>query len=490
MRTSVIVVVFALALPACAPTARIPVRKERPPSPITALSTSPYPALKARIDSTVTDTLFPPSNVGIKVVSLVTGEELYELNSRILFNPASNQKLYTSATALSLLGEDFPLATTVSLDTSSQTIWVKGHGDPILSTTDIDSIARTIAPLIPQGRTWNMAGDVSYFDDVYWGEGWAWDYEPESYAMFFSPLCLNANMVVVTARPGLRTGDSVQVTVNPPTGFVTVQNSAKTVQDSAVVPLVISRKWRERTNIITVTGEMPLHETRRKEELSVWQPERFALTVLSERLRASHVTIDSIRIDTSSLQGTELLRFSHRLDSAVTYLNKVSDNLSAETVLKVLGAEKRGTPGATRAGLSVVKEFIAGLGVDTTKIVMADGSGVSRHDLVSPASTIRLLEGMYKLGHHFDTYVHSLPIAGVDGTLKDRMRGTSAQGNLRAKTGTLSTVTALSGYVRTADDELLAFSIMMQHAPIGVQPYRRVQDAVGILLSQLRREDL
>ncbi len=483
------ILLLALLLSACAPTARIPMRKELPAPPITALSTSSFPALKLRIDSLLSDTLFPPSNIGIKVVSLVTGEVLYDLNSRMLFNPASNEKLYTTSAALALLGEDFPLVTRVVLDTASRTIWVKAYGDPILTTTDIDSIARMMSVLIPREKSWVLAGDVSYFDDIWWGEGWAWDDEPESYSMYISPLCLNGNAIVVRARPGQRAGDQVRVEVEPPTKFVTVENSALTVQDSAAQRLLITRKWRERSNTISVSGEMPLHDTLDKEQVSVWHPAWYALSVLSERLRASGITIDSLTMDTMRTDGPELLRFSHRLDSVVTYLNKVSDNLSAEVLLKVLAAEKLGGPGSARAGISVVREFIAGVGVDTTTLVMVDGSGLSRYNLLSPASTIQLLEGVYRQGDHFRSLLHSLPIAGVDGTIKNRMIGTPAEGNLRAKTGTLSTVTSLSGYVRTAENEPLAFSIMIQHAPLGVRPYQRIQDKIGILLSQLKRED-
>jgi D-alanyl-D-alanine carboxypeptidase/D-alanyl-D-alanine-endopeptidase (penicillin-binding protein 4) len=256
------------------------------------------------------------------------------------------------------------------------------------------------------------------------------------------------------------------------------------------MPLVISRRWQERTNIITAKGEMLQRDSITKYELSVWQPERYALAVLAERLRSLGLTIDSLAIDTVRPGARELLRYSHELDSVVTYLNKVSDNLSAEVLLKTLAAERYGSPGTARKGLSVVKEYIAGFGIDTSKIVMADGSGLSRYNLLSPATTTKLLESVYKDGRHYDAFLRSLPIAGIDGTLKKRMGGSPAESNLRAKTGTLSTVTALSGYVRTAESELLAFSIMIQHAPNGLAPYRAIQDKIGILLSGLKREEL
>jgi D-alanyl-D-alanine carboxypeptidase/D-alanyl-D-alanine-endopeptidase (penicillin-binding protein 4) len=120
-------------------------------------------------------------------------------------------------------------------------------------------------------------------------------------------------------------------------------------------------------------------------------------------------------------------------------------------------------------------------------IRIVDGSGLSRHNLTSPAVIVRLLETLYN-SQHFNAYYHSLPIAGVDGTIKGRMRHTGAEGILRAKTGTLSAVTALSGYVQTADGEWLAFSMMMMNYPTEARVYRRVQDRIGVFLSQMRRE--
>ena len=161
-----------------------------------------------------------------------------------------------------------------------------------------------------------------------------------------------------------------------------------------------------------------------------------------------------------------------------------------ENLLKILGAEKRGVPGTAMNGISVIKEFLSRASIDTAKLVLADGSGVSRYNLTSADMIVQLLQAMSKDPGHFETFYNSLPIAGVDGSLSNRMKGSTAQGNLHAKTGTLSGVSALSGYVRTADGELLAFSMLMQNFTTASWPYRLVQDAIGVFLSGLRRESL
>jgi D-alanyl-D-alanine carboxypeptidase/D-alanyl-D-alanine-endopeptidase (penicillin-binding protein 4) len=201
------------------------------------------------------------------------------------------------------------------------------------------------------------------------------------------------------------------------------------------------------------------------------------------------VPIGEIRLDTIPGTAVEVARIAHDIDTVVTFMNKESDNLTAETLLKTLAAVRRGTPGSATAGVSVLHEFLSANGIDTTKVIIVDGSGLSRYDLTSAEAVTKLLVAMYGNREHFETFYHSLPIAGVDGTLARRMRGTPAEGNLHAKTGTLSGVSALSGYVRTAEGELLAFSVLTQNYPSNSRGYRLVQDRIGVILSSIRRSD-
>ncbi len=450
-------------------------------------SKSPYPTFKGAIDRFLPDSLFPPSNVGITIVSLTEDETLYELNPEMLFNPASNEKLFTAAAALSTLGKDYALATVFTVDTAAGIIGVKAHGDPILSTADADSIARLLVPLLPARAAWELVCDVSYFDDVHRGSGWTWDSEPAAYAAYITPLILNGNTIEVTVHPGTTAGDTVIVETNPVTGYVSLENRGMTVSDTVRDRLRISRKWRERLNTITVKGELINSVRSRKASISLWEPDRYAATVLAERLNRHGVPVGQVTVDTAQLSGIEILRFTHGLDSVVTFMNKVSDNLTAESLLKILAAEQSGPPGSADAGISVIYQFLSQHGIDTTRISLADGSGVSRYNVVSTSVIIQLLRAMYNDKVLFDSFYHSLPIAGVDGTIWYRMKGTSAEDNLRAKTGTLSGVSALSGYVTGKDGELLAFSILMQNYPTSSRRYRKVQDRIGEFLAEFSR---
>lgn len=465
------------------------VDKTSPPF-FSPMSASPYPVLKARIDALLSDTLFPPSNVGVKVVSVTRGEPLYSLNEGMLFNPASNEKLVTSATVLSTLGTSCDFSTVVLIDTTLRLVVLRGEGDPLTSTGDLDSLARAVAPLLPGTTPWRVVVDVSFFDDLYWGSGWTWDEEPEAYGMFISPITLNNNAITVKVQPAETVGKPPVVTCDPPTAYVNIENTAVTVADSPAVRLKISRKWRERSNTLTVDGQIRFRGRPRTEQLSLWRPELYAGTVFGECLEANGVpVVRPVTVDTLRPGMIELVRFRRGLDTVLTFVNKVSDNLGAECLLKTIAAKMNRIPGSAEAAIPFVHRYLADCGVDTNRISVADGSGLSRYNLTSTATIIRLLENMYRNDRAFPVLYHALPIAGVDGTIGSRMKGTYAEGNLRAKTGSLNAVSALSGYVRTQDGEMLAFSILMQSFPGATRPYRMVQDSIGTYLAGLRRSD-
>ncbi len=474
-----------LVVNGCSSPPKAVVREEGAPA---VHSSSPFAALKAELDALLPDSLFPPSNASIKIVSVKTGESLYELNPNLLLTPASNEKLFTTAAALCELGEGFPLTTRLFADSSDvPTVYVKGGGDPLLSTADIDSMAAVLTHRLSPATDWWIAGDVSLFDELYWGRGWSWDEEPDPTIMFITPLSVNANTIEVRIAPGRSVNSPAAVTTDPPTGYVSIENTCITGADTATRDVIVSRKWKERSNVITVDGTIPLQGAPTTRKISLWQPEYYGLTLLRERLLRSGIPSDGIVLDTVSPEAGLVYSCSHRLDSVVIYMDKVSDNLAAENILKILGAQRYGAPGTAAGGLAVVRSFLARNGIDTTSFVLADGSGVSRYNLTSAAVIVRLLRVMYLTPAHFSTFYNSLPVAGEYGLLSRRMKDTPAEHNLRGKTGTMNGVSCLSGYVTTADGELLAYSMIMENFPKKAQAYRQVQDRIGIALSEWRR---
>jgi D-alanyl-D-alanine carboxypeptidase/D-alanyl-D-alanine-endopeptidase (penicillin-binding protein 4) len=447
-------------------------------------SISPLPELKARLDELLPDSLFPPSNVGVMVISLKDGRNLYELNPDLLFMPASNEKLFTSAAAFSVLGPGYRFNTAVSFDTTVvPVIYIRGGGDPLLSTVELDSLAASVGTMVPHNRTWRLAADVSLFDDVPWGEGWMWDDEADPDGMAIAPLSLNGNTVRIRIRGGNTPGDTLAVTVEPQTDYVCIENRGSTFVDTTGEPLRITRRLTELSNTIVITGTLCPDDSA-SARISVREPAWYALRVFSERLAEHGVQCSGMVLDTIPPTAHPLRTLYHTLDTVVTYMNRVSDNLSAECLLKTMGAVRTGTPGTASAGILTIKDFLASEGIDTARISIVDGSGVSRYNLTSVRTIAALLESTYSDHSLFPVFYNSLAVPGEHGSLFNRMKGTLAEGHVRAKTGTLRGATALSGYVTTADGNLLAFSIIMQNYLGDARSYRQVQDRIGIVLSQ------
>ena len=456
---------------------------------------SPLGQLRHDIDAVLSDSVFTATSAGIKVVSVASGEVLYEKGSKLLVHPASNMKLLTSLTAIKVLGKDYGIKTSVFLDTLIingvvyGNIYLKGYGDPDLRTADLDTLASQLRSLGIRRVAGDVIADNYFFDDLYWGNGWMWDDEPDPDEMFISSLSVNKNCILVNVMPTLVEGDSVIVSSDPPTSYVSLLSEARTVKDSAINPVQVTRMFKERLNAITIRGEIQKGSLPLARRVSLWRPELYAAQLFKEALlRAGILVFGQPKTAPTPFSTREAVSHAWPLDSVVIAMDKVSDNLSAENLLKIIGARKRGVPGSAQNGLFVVNESLAAMGIDTTSILIADGSGVSHYNLLSPEMLVQLLTAAAKSPDVFPLFYESLPIAGIDGTLARRMTTPPAAGNLRAKTGSISGVSTLSGYVKTNDGELLAFSFMMQNFIQPTSTFRAAQDKIGQLLAGFNRQ--
>ena len=454
---------------------------------------NPLIQLQKDINSILADSLFIPARASIKVATLNDGKVLYERDSKALMHPASNIKLLISAAALSLLDTNFQFKTSVFIDEISidgkiaGNIYLKGYGDPDLTTSDLDSLAYAISKMGITDIVGNLIVDDSFFDDEYWGAGWTWDDESDPDAPYINALSVNKNCI----RTNISTdSNNVLLSIEPTTDFVTVINKASIAVDSIRVPLNIKRLYLNNPNTIVVEGELfPFCNVAQK--FSLRRPEFYTGTLFKESLQHSGISFNGEIVSGAVPDGLhEIAQHLHPIEQVITNMNKTSDNLSAENVLKVIGAVKNNVPGSAKNGLVFVKQFISKLGIDTTKISIADGSGVSRYNLLSADQLVQFLIEMYKQPKIFPMFYHSLPIAGVDGTLSKRMYTYPAACNLRAKTGTLNGVSCLSGYVQTRDGEMLVFSIMMQNFITSAANYRQVQDKICTLLAGFSRKNI
>ncbi|NOX37766.1 MAG: D-alanyl-D-alanine carboxypeptidase/D-alanyl-D-alanine-endopeptidase [Calditrichaeota bacterium] len=453
-----------------------------------------------QLDRILQDSVLQQTRTGIKIVSLETGEVLYQRNSQKLFHPASNMKLLTTAAALKYLGPNYRFRTVLLADSGSVVdsivkgnLYLKGYGNPDLTTEDLRDIIRELKRRGIRRIDGNLICDASFFDDLYWGKGWMWDDVSSWYFAPISALSVNDNCVTVYVKPGSIPGSPLQVEVEPPTAYVAIDNRGQTVaveDTSAHATLTVERKWKTPENTIVVEGTLPVGAAIQKFVIDVVNAPLYVGTLFKELLLQ-----DSVAFRGQVLRGVApenavplVTHFSDPLTLVIYNTNKISDNLSAEMILKTLAAEVKGEPGTAAHGVAIIREYLNQLGVDSATYQIVDGSGVSRYNLITPDLMIALLQDMYRDFRFQAEFQTSLPIAGVDGTLSDRMRGTPAQGILRAKTGTLSGVSALAGYTTTADGEPVAFSIIMEHFVGSAARVRAVQDRIGSAISAFSRK--
>ncbi len=451
--------------------------------------------LHQSIENILQDSSLYQTRTGIKVVSLETGRVLYARDSQLLFHPASNMKLLTTATALKKLGTDFKFKTILYADSVSVAdslvvgnLYLKGFANPDLTSEDLWWMVQKLKELGINKITGNLICDESYLDDWYLGHGWMWDDASAWYYALISALTVNDNCVKIKVMPGTQVGDTLRYVLDPPTSYVTIENQGVTVDSSDTTQIKafkVERKWRERENTIVIQGGLPASHTSEEFVIEILDPALYTGTLFTELLRKENIKFSGKVVKGVTPDSLKILveHQSLPITAAIMNTNKISDNLSAELLLKTVGAETFGPPGTAEKGLKAIKQFLFSIGVDTTSFELADGSGLSRYNVISPDHIIELLKAMYEDFRVRSEFLASLPIAGVDGTLEDRMQGTPAEGKLRAKTGSLRGVSTLSGYTTTADGEPLAFSIMMEHFVVPTERIRAVQDRIGALLS-------
>ena len=454
-----------------------------PVPPAVPACSSPTLLLKQKLDGMIARELLPYSVASIKVVSLRSGSTLYETNPSLLMPAASVQKLFTAAAALSILGPDHTIETSMALNSATRTLYFKGCGDPLLKTADLKQTVGELAGQLSPGRRYALVGDAGCFDDTYWGRGWMWDDEPDPDAMYLSALAVNGNTVRVRVSPGKNPSAPLAVATEPATGYVVLENSGKTGKAGGPCSVSITRAAGDRENRIRIDGTLAPKCATVSRRLTVWRPELYTLTLLAEQLKRAGIETTSPVLGTAPSDIIPLAVTRHSIGEIVTKMLKKSDNLSAENLLKYLAHTQNNQKGTTAEGAEMIKEYLRQNGIAADRLVIADGSGLSRYNLTNADTVTRLLVAVSKNQTIFPIFLAALPRAGKDGTLAGRMKGTPAEGKVKAKTGTMSGVSALAGYTVTSDNEPLAFTMIMENFSGSAQRIRRLQDRIAVLLS-------
>jgi len=446
--------------------------------------------LEAEIAEIFKDPNTANANWGVLIENLQTRQIVFELNRHKIFVPASNMKLYTTAAALATLGPDFKFKTNVYQQFNND-ILIKAQGDPTISgrfrNGDRLAIFRAWADSL-KGRgisriTGRLIVDNSYFTDQSLGDGWNWDDETWWYSAGTSAATYNDNCIDFDYAAADSTGEPIRIKSEPGLQNIEVINRAVTSAPGSANTLEIER-LRGR-NIIVFSGQLPLGEEG-SESITVEYPGEFFAATLKKVLIEAGLAAENLPVIVSAepVKADSKPLFSHYsepLSEIISVINKVSHNLYAEQVLKTLGAIEK-QEGSYSQGAGFVREFINGIGVSPQEFVNVDGSGLSRMNFISPQATATLLRYMY-FHRHSQSYLASLPIAGVDGTLSNRMKNGPAAGNVRAKTGSVRHMRSLAGYVTDRDGNMYLFVMMANNYTVPTPYINNMQDRVCLLLA-------
>ena len=421
----------------------------------TLMTNTGIPSIKSKINKLIAESDLDVS-LGIKVIAVEDDKTLYELNSNKLFMPASNNKLYTCAAALHYLGRDHIFKTTILKNNND--LVLKGGGDPDLTIEHLDSLANTTAKIIGDVDTLYL--DATLLDSMYYGKGWMWDEGSWWYAAPIGALSVNDNCIDFHIEPG-NLGEPARIDHFPTTEYISQSNKTTTVENNTELKkLKIERDWVGRTNHFSITGEIVISDSIDTLQRNVHDPTLFTGTLFKESLAKYGVQVGHMKRGTKVNESeTIAIHYSDPLIASATNLMNESDNLTAELLIKIIGRGNQ-IEGNWKDGLDSVKTLLSdSAGIDTSRIRLVDGSGVSRYNLTSPDQLTRFLKWSFN-SKYKDDFISTLASGGnKDGTMEKRLE---KEGNLiRAKTGGLSGVSNLSGYIFSPKHGPLAFSILI-----------------------------
>lgn len=470
------------------------------------------PELQTRISEVLAKPELAPAIVGVKVTSLDTGKVIFEENATKLLRPASNMKLYTVATALDKLSPDFKFVTSVYAAAKPDSsgvirgdLTIYGRGDPTFAARfnngdyfkGIGNLASRIVSAGVKRVEGDLVGNESFFVGPKYGSGWEWEDLTWYYGAEISPLTINDNALDLFIKPGMALGQPALITTGPPDPLLTIVNKVTTAEKGSRRLFSIHRGLGE--NTVTIVGSIPLEDPGYTGAVSISHPALLFVYLLRTSLAQKGVVITGKSRATGTVAqptlnvpvtGEEIAMLESPPFSIVAAQTlKPSQNLYTELILRTLGTKTAPPPTmppirqtSEDLGIEAVKAFLRTVGIRPESLVLNDGSGLSRGDMITADATIQLLTFMNK--HRYaDVFRAALPIAGVDGTLRNRMKGTPAENNVRAKTGSLSSAASLGGYVTTAAGEKLAFTVIVNNYPSEVDPRAICIDPIAVLLA-------
>jgi len=459
--------------------------------------------LQRNIDALLAAPALDSGTWGVVVKSVALQDTLYSRNGGKLLLPASNMKVLTLAAAADRLGWDFSFETRlvgagpIEEGILQGDLVVVGSGDPSLDDWDgagtalFQSWAASLKASGVHAINGRIIGDDDSFDDDPWGAGWAWDDLDRSFATGVGALQFNQNTAQLRITAGPRAGDPAMVTIGPSGSGLSVRNQLTTGDAKTSVSIAVRRRLD--SPALELRGSLPAGTGPFVRNVAVHNPTEYFVSQLRDALIAAGidvlgaaVDIDDIDDPPSRARGAVLV--THRsppLSTLAGTMMKLSQNLYAETLLKAMGTLK--AVGGLESGRTAVLSVLQAWGIPSSGVSIADGSGLSTYDLLTPDALVAILTHVAQDSRLRDPFHAALPVAGRDGTLAQRLKGTPAEGNVRAKTGSLANARAMSGYVQSATAEPLVFSIIVNNFGVASEAVEKTMDAIIVSLARFSR---
>lgn len=458
------------------------------------------PVLSQQLDSFINEEpLFEGAMVGVSIRNQQTGELVYDHLGSTRLRPASNLKLFTAASALEVLGENYTFSTklfvngTIEKGVLKGDVILQGGGDPTLQQADLQAFAQELKEIGIKRIGGQVLGDDTRYDDIRYSIDMPWSDEEAYYGAEISALTVSpdhdydAGTVAIEVKPAKKVGEKVTFRMKPENTYVQVVNKAITSTKDSKKDLTFSRDHS--SNTITISGQIPQGASSESEWIAVFHATRFVVHLFEEELKKVGIKVDKgYRIGVTPSNARLINEHkSISLRELLLPFMKLSNNGHGELLVKEMGKVIKGT-GSFEAGLAVMNETLTPYGMEFANQVIRDGSGISHVNLVQPNELSKLLFSIQSKSW-FPSYYRALPVAGaseklVGGTLRYRMRQEPLVGNVVAKTGTLTTVSSISGYVKTRSSGNLIFSILINNV-IDEDKAKKVEDRmISIIANQ------
>ena len=444
-------------------------------------------SLTESIDQIIYESLPEGTDIALMVYDLTNDTTIYAYREKVMCRPASVEKVVTSVAALSSLGADYKFSTnlkvqgTIGADSVlNGNLYLVGGLDPSLNEHELRSLVSDLKNAGIKRINGTVYADVSIMDSTYWASGWCWDDAPSSFQPYISPLMVHQGYVGIEVKPTSK-GKAPDVNIFPANKYIKVINKAIT-QDNTLGPLTITRNWMQNDNTIIIEGNC---KKRQSTDLSVVGSADFTFALFRQYLDEAGISYGKCGWGTCPVMASDISEVSHGLPAIIKEALKESNNLFAEAMFLQTGRIQQPVGVSFKSASKYLQNFVSRkFGMYSASYNIVDGCGLSVYDMCSPQFMVDMLSLIYRDNELFPILYRSLPISGVDGTLKTRLNSKTTLNKVHAKTGSVTGSCTLAGYIRTADGRDLAFCIMNEGA-VKMAPSRKIQDQICTILCEL-----